>query len=139
MFDQLTNMETPTDVMAYLGGSNNSLYSHLTQVRITCMYLLSVLQYTSPFCFVTLWSLQSWLSVFPTFLGPVGTDEMACQVLATMAVQTPTASESDLFKLSRTAAENTLRWDVVQPRIKADVSALIESRDLFKVRMFPCA
>ena len=33
----LTNwqMETPTDVLAYLGGSDNSLYSHLTQVCIT--------------------------------------------------------------------------------------------------------
>ena len=55
------------------------------------------------------------------------------QVLATIMVENPDASEADFFKLSRAVAENTLRWDETPAPLKKDVSALIQCRDLFKV------
>ena len=102
----------PTDVMAYLGGSNSSLYSHLTQAS-------KLVQTAKP---------RNRYAHTSTIF----TDTPA-QVLATIMVENPDASEADFFKLSRAVAENTLRWDETPAPLKKDVSALIHCRDLFKV------
>lgn len=50
-------------------------------------------------------------------------------------VQNPDATEADFYKISRAAAENTLRWDTLPAPLQTDVSDLIKSRDLFKVHL----
>ena len=56
------------------------------------------------------------------------------QVLATVAIEDPDQAAAKFYEVSRSVAENTLRWEELPPQIQPDLSALTESRDLFKVR-----
>ena len=53
-------MSAPTDVMAYLGGSNSSLYSHLTQADARVYRTYFVLSFNS---FYIRCSQQSWCRI----------------------------------------------------------------------------